>query len=417
LTAAALAMTVGTAWAQNQPPIADAGPDKNAYTGVPVTLNGSAFDPDGDPIVWWSWGVDQAPPSASYRLVNDDTANLGFIGYVQGDYLVSLTVFDGVYGGIDYATVHVADNLPPVAVATADPTTITVGGTVCFDGSQSYDPESRPLAYTWNFGDGSLSVFGQVSVCHQYLSVGTFNAFLLVVDERDAADVDYLTITVLPPANHPPVASPTATPNTGDAPLAVRFAANASDADSDPLTYAWDFGEGATSDQGDPLHTYTAAGTYTAWLTVSDAKDPVTASLTVVVNPAFVFKVTSASVRWNKKLLGDVTLSAHLDAPLPAPADLVSLTFDGIPLVSVPFSAFRPMADGSWRYNDAGLLAELDPAKQTLAVSTGSKTNLSTLDNSNGVAVELTLGDRTAVDTITLSGDKGNGLVYTAPAP
>ena len=64
-----------------------------------------------------------------------------------------------------------------------------------------------------------------------------------VTDERGASGIHVLVITVLPPANHPPVASPTATPNSGTAPPTVQFAANASDADSDPLTCAWDFGD------------------------------------------------------------------------------------------------------------------------------------------------------------------------------
>lgn len=47
LEAPALAQT-------NQPPVANAGADKVAYTGDMVTLNGSANDQDGDPIVgWW----------------------------------------------------------------------------------------------------------------------------------------------------------------------------------------------------------------------------------------------------------------------------------------------------------------------------------------------------------------------------
>ena len=97
-------------------------------------------------------------------------------------------------------TIHVADNLPPVVVATADRTNITVGGTVCFDGSQSYDPEAGLRAYTWDFRDGSPAVFGTNAVCHPFTSVGTYNVALRVVDEQSAADIDEVTITVLRPA-------------------------------------------------------------------------------------------------------------------------------------------------------------------------------------------------------------------------
>ena len=51
------------------------------------------------------------------------------------------------------------------------------------------------------------------------------------------------------------------------------------DPESTTLTYAWDFGDGATSTQANPSHTYAANGSYTAKLTVTDG-----AGLTAVAN-------------------------------------------------------------------------------------------------------------------------------------
>jgi regulation of enolase protein 1 (concanavalin A-like superfamily) len=83
--------------------------------------------------------------------------------------------------------------------------------------------------------------------------------------------------------NAPTVTEISATPSTGFAPLPVNFAVTASDEDDDDLTYSWDFGDGsAASTTEDPSHTYTAAGTYNAKVTVSDGEDSV--SRTVVVN-------------------------------------------------------------------------------------------------------------------------------------
>ena len=54
----------------------------------------------------------------------------------------------------------------------------------------------------------------------------------------------------------------------------VNFAATASDEDDDDLTYSWDFGDGsAASTDQNPSHTYTAAGTYNAKVTVTDGED------------------------------------------------------------------------------------------------------------------------------------------------
>ncbi|MEO3927485.1 ThuA domain-containing protein [Micromonosporaceae bacterium B7E4] len=73
--------------------------------------------------------------------------------------------------------------------------------------------------------------------------------------------------------NAPPTVTATATPTTGTAPVAVSFDGTANDAEGDdPLTYAWDFGDGGTATTLDATHTYTAPGTFTATLTVTDAR-------------------------------------------------------------------------------------------------------------------------------------------------
>lgn len=68
-----------------------------------------------------------------------------------------------------------------------------------------------------------------------------------------------------------PVAAAAADPVSGSAPLSVQFSsAGSSDPDGGLLAYAWDFGNGLTSDQADPSVVYTQPGTYTATLTVTD---------------------------------------------------------------------------------------------------------------------------------------------------
>ena len=62
----------------------------------------------------------------------------------------------------------------------------------------------------------------------------------------------------------------TGTPTSGNAPLAVAFAATVTGG-SAPFTYTWDFGDGQTGAGSAVTHTYTTAGSYTAKVTVTDA--------------------------------------------------------------------------------------------------------------------------------------------------
>lgn len=94
--------------AANQPPVADAGPDRMveclADLVSPVTLDGSgSWDPDGDALNYiWNWGT-----GASGDV--SPTTNLPL-----GMNLVELTVDDGISGSsTDQAVITVIDTTPP----------------------------------------------------------------------------------------------------------------------------------------------------------------------------------------------------------------------------------------------------------------------------------------------------------------
>ena len=88
--------------------------------------------------------------------------------------------------------------------------------------------------------------------------------------------------------NLPPLASFTATPASGPAPLAVAFDGRASvDPEGGPLTMTWTFGDGQTASGSTATHTYLQAGTYTATLTVRDPQGlAATATKTIAAGAA-----------------------------------------------------------------------------------------------------------------------------------
>jgi hypothetical protein len=91
--------------------------------------------------------------------------------------------------------------------------------------------------------------------------------------------------------NQAPVADAKATPPYGESSsdLTINFdASGSSDPEGDtPLTYLWDFGDGATATTATPTtdHTYASAGKYTVTLTVRDSLDKVSDPVRIDVFP------------------------------------------------------------------------------------------------------------------------------------
>ncbi|RME29209.1 MAG: hypothetical protein D6806_01720, partial [Deltaproteobacteria bacterium] len=84
-----------TGGGQNNPPVADAGPDRQVEVGQTVTLDGSSSsDPDGDQLSY-AWSFDSIPQGSSARLSGADTATPSFQADVEGQYVVKLVVSDG----------------------------------------------------------------------------------------------------------------------------------------------------------------------------------------------------------------------------------------------------------------------------------------------------------------------------------
>jgi hypothetical protein len=60
-------------------------------------------------------------------------------------------------------------------------------------------------------------------------------------------------------------------------------ASGASDPDGDPLTYSWNFGDGATGSGSPFSHTFQTSGSFNVQVTVSDGKKSASASTTTTV--------------------------------------------------------------------------------------------------------------------------------------
>lgn len=141
----------------------------------------------------------------------------------------------------------------------------------------------------------------------------------------------------LPGFNRAPVAVAAALPNRGSVPLTTTFSsASSHDLDGTIVAYAWSFGDGGTSTEAAPVHTYTVAGVYTVQLIVTDDDNATgTTTITVTVDPAGSFLHAAAMqisrvYLGNKKWKGVATITVHDNASLPVAGATVTATYSGV---------------------------------------------------------------------------------------
>jgi PKD repeat protein len=122
------------------------------------------------------------------------------------------------------------------------------------------------LTFAWDFGDGATST--ERDPGHTYTSPGSFAVSLTATAPGGGTDTVSRAafITVTDGGIITPVVKFVAQPQSGPAPLDVAFTNHTL---GDGLTFAWDFGDGATSTERDPGHTYTSPGSFAVSLTAT----------------------------------------------------------------------------------------------------------------------------------------------------
>lgn len=159
-----------------------------------------------------------------------------------------------------------------ITVNTTPVTSVSGNVTICAGQSTTLSA-SGGTSYDWTPGGqttASITVSPTVTTTYQ----------VTAINGTCSGNTVSSTVTV----NPAPTAVANATPTTVS--LSSGGTVNFSSAGSTVgggISYVWVFGDGNTSAQQNPTHTYTAAGTYTITLTVSDATCSGTATITVIV--------------------------------------------------------------------------------------------------------------------------------------
>lgn len=282
------------------PPVAVA--DAEPVSGMrplKVQLVGKgSYDPTGGELKYsWDLGDGRTSDEVNPVVVYTRAGSLTAILTVTSDRGLSASAS---------VVVEVGDN-PPVAVIAAPASEIktTRGTAVQFSSKGSGDPldeefGGRVEAYLWDFGDGTTSSEANPTKRYERLSPPEgFVVRLGVMDDGGQVATAEVRVHV---TNRTPTVSITASPTSGTAPLQVRFGATVTDepdmARPPALRYAWDFGNGTTSTEAAPTHTYATAGTWTVRLTVTDDQGATaTTSTTVTSSSASVAPAAPTGLR------------------------------------------------------------------------------------------------------------------------
>lgn len=180
-----------------------------------------------------------------------------------GNYTVTLTAYNGSSNSTYSVTITVYA-LPNVNF-TASPTTACANTPITFTDQSTLNAPGTPQ-YSWNFGNGASG--SGSTITYTYTNPGTYNVNLTVMS--GAGCVSSLTQTGLITITPNPVANFTAGSTTVCSNNPVVTFTNSSSGTGN--SYTWDFGDGTTSNQASPTHTYSGnPNSYTVKLIVTNS--------------------------------------------------------------------------------------------------------------------------------------------------
>jgi PKD repeat protein len=187
----------------------------------------------------------------------------------SGTYAPSLTVTDSVDCTANYSDTVFAVVTNPCNLTMSFTSTDNSNGYFSF--SSSISSSGGGEVYNWNFGDGNSS--NLPNPAHTYTNSGSYSPSLTVTDSANCtvSYSDSLNVNLANPCNYIVTANDS---NGTDGYFYTNAWPNASN-------YLWDFGDGNTSTNPGPIHTYAAAGTYNYCVTIDNCA-PICNTITIM---------------------------------------------------------------------------------------------------------------------------------------
>jgi PKD repeat protein len=268
----------------NQPPVPTITAPSSTLTwkvGDPINFSGSASDPeDGTlPASALTWNV------LLHHCSTPTDCHIHFVQTFTGTSSGSFTAPDHDYPSYLEIQLTATDSngLSSTRSVTLQPKTVNLtvasspsGLQMAFDGGSQATPYTRTVIVNSAHSVSAPSPQTLGSTTYTFASWSDGGAATHNITAGATAATYTATYSGGGGGNSPPVASATASPTSGTAPLAVNFdGSGSSDPDAgDTISYSWDLnGDGTFGDStvAKPSYTYTSPGTYNAILRVTDS--------------------------------------------------------------------------------------------------------------------------------------------------
>ncbi len=223
--------------------------------------------PPGYFLVEWLWDFGDGTTS--------DLQHPSHVFPAGGLYDVSLLITSDSSGLLCYDSITHQVLVPdrPTVYFTWSPEPTCLGEVTNFFGAAGVTIQQ----WYWDFDDGNFATAQDPD--HTFAAAGIYNVMLMVTDNNGCWDTISHDVTV---AAIPDVAF-TVDPNPSCAGAQTSFSGSSSAVIN---TWLWDFGDGGSSIEQNPLHVFTSPGTYLVTLYAGDTNDCFNqTSQTVVVNP------------------------------------------------------------------------------------------------------------------------------------
>lgn len=234
-------------------------------TGNTIVTTNTTANPSGSPITYaWSFGDGTTSTATSPTHAYTST----------GVFQVCL-VASSICGADTFCQNVIVSCVPPTAGFTSSVTDSIV--------TLTNTSSLNSTAFTWTFGDGSPAST-LTNPTHTYSAPGTYT-ICLIVSNTCGLDTICNTVTIT-------CTNPTSGYNVSLSNGVATF----TDISLLPTSWFWSFGDGSTSTQQNPIHSYSISGTYTVCLTVTNFCGTNTSCQNLIVtcnNPTASFSYTN----------------------------------------------------------------------------------------------------------------------------